>query len=107
VHALLIEAAGRVEGVEPEPAPWVFQRSLNDFHITYEICCVTKRSHDQLLLYSRLHAEIQDAFARAGVEILSPAYSSLRDANAQVLPREPQGPRAEPGAFRVRREREG
>ena len=102
VHGLLIEAAGRVEGVEREPEPWVFQRSINDYHITYEICCVTRESHQQLLLYSRLHEEIQDAFARAGVEILSPAYSSLRDANAPVLPDEPKGPRAEPGGFRIR-----
>ena len=102
VHALLIEAAGRVEGIERERAPWVFQRSLNDYHITYEICCVTRESHQQLRLYSRLHEEIQDAFARAGVEILSPAYHALRDANAPVLPEEPTGPRAEPGGFRVR-----
>jgi small-conductance mechanosensitive channel len=102
VHGLLIEAAKRVEGVEGEPEPWVFQRSLNDYHITYEICCVTKRSHEQLLLYSRLHEEIQDSFARAGVEILSPAYAALRDANAVVLPKEPEGPRAAPGGFRVR-----
>lgn len=102
VHQLLIEAASRVEGVEREPVPWVFQRSLNDFHITYEICCKTKNSFDQLLLYSRLHGEIQDAFARAGVEILSPAFSNLRDANADVLPKEPAGPRSAPGGFRMR-----
>ena len=102
VHALLIEAAGRVEGIEREREPWVFQRSLNDYHITYEICCVTKESHEQLRLYSRLHEEIQDAFARAGVEILSPAFNALRDANAPVLPGEPKGPRAAPGGFRVR-----
>jgi small-conductance mechanosensitive channel len=102
VHALLIEAAGRVEGVEREREPWVFQRSLNDFHITYEICCLTKETHEQLRLYSRLHEEIQDAFARAGVEILSPAFNALRDANAPELPREPKGPRAAPGGFRVR-----
>ena len=102
VHSLLIEAATRVEGVEREPVPWVFQRSLNDYHITYEICCVTRRSHEQLLLYTRLHQEIQDAFSRAGVEILSPMYNALRDANAQVLPREPAGPREAPGGFRVR-----
>ena len=67
---------------------------------------MTKDSHRQLLLYSRLHAEIQDAFARAGVEILSPAYNALRDANAPVLPNEPKGPRAEPGGFRVRPSRD-
>ncbi len=101
VHALLVEAALRVNGVEREPAPWVLQRSLNDYYPTYELCCVTRDSHAQLRLYSDLHAEIQDAFSRAGVEILSPAYHAIRDANAQVLPQEPAGPREAPGAFRV------
>jgi len=102
VHALLIEAAGRVAGIEPAPAPFVLQRSLNDYHITYEICCVTRRSHEQLLLYSQLHQEVQDAFARAGVEILSPMFNNLRDANAPALPKEPAGPRPEPSGFRIR-----
>jgi len=102
VHALLVEAAGRVEGVEATPAPWVFQRSLNDYHVTYELNCVTHLSHPQLRLYSDLHREIQDAFARAGIEILSPLYHAMRDANAPVLPEEPAGPRPEPGGFRVR-----
>lgn len=102
VHALLIEAAGRVEGVEHVPEPWVFQRSLNDSHVSYELNCVTHQSHPQLRLYSDLHAAIQDAFSRAGVEILSPAYHALRDANAAVLPDAPAGPRSGPGGFRVR-----
>ena len=102
VHALLIEAALRVEGVEKVPKPWVFQRSLNDFHISYELNCITHQSHPQLRLYSDLHAEIQDAFSRAGVEILSPGYHAVRDANAAVLPDTPKGPRPEPGGFRVK-----
>ncbi len=107
VHALLVEAALRVKGIEREPAPWVLQRSLNDYYPTYELCCVTKDSHSQLGLYSDLHAAIQDAFSRAGVEIVSPAYHAIRDANAQVLPQEPAGPREAPGAFRVERSRPG
>lgn len=101
VHALLIEAAGRVGGIEKEPAPWVLQRSLDDNYPTYELCCVTRDSHAQLRLYSDLHAEIQDAFSRAGVEILSPAYHAIRDANAPVLPKEPAGPRRERRGFRL------
>jgi small-conductance mechanosensitive channel len=102
VHRLLLEAAGRVEGIEPEPEPFVLQRALNDYTISYELNCMTRRSHEMRPLYSRLHEEIQDAFARAGVEILSPAYVALRDANAPVLPQEPPGPRPEPGGFRVK-----
>src|SRR5262249_19233930 len=101
VHALLLEAAGRVEGIEPEPTPFVLQRALNDHHITYEINCTTRLADQMRPLYSRLHEEIQDAFARAGVEILSPAYTALRDANAPVLPEEPQGPRKARGGFRI------
>jgi small-conductance mechanosensitive channel len=103
VHALLAEAALRVEGVEKEPPPRVLQRSLDDHYPTYELTCVTHDSHAQLRLYSDLHAEIQDAFSRAGVEILSPAYHAIRDANAPVLPREPAGPREAPGGFRIAR----
>jgi len=102
VHALLVEAAGKVEGIEKEPEPWVFQRALNDSHVSYELNAVTRDAGAQVSLYSALHQEIQDAFARGGVEILSPAYHALRDANAPVLPSEPGGPRAEPGGFRTR-----
>lgn len=102
VHALLIAAALSVEGVEKSPEPKVFQRSLDDYYVAYELTCVTHLSHPQLRLYSDLHAAIQDEFNRAGVEILSPAYHAIRDANAIVLPAEPKGPRAEPGAFRIR-----
>ncbi len=102
VHALLVEAAGRVAGVERDPAPWVYQRALHDHAVAYELNAVTKDSHAQLRLYSDLHAEIQDAFSRAGVEILSPAYHALRDANAAVLPDSPEGPRPEPSGFRIR-----
>jgi len=101
VHALLAEAAGKVEGIEADPPPRVFQRALNDSNVAYELTCTTRESHAQLALYSRLHEEIQDAFARAGIEILSPAYHAVRDANAPVLPDEPKGPRAKPGRFRV------
>lgn len=103
VHALLVEAGTRVDGIEREPAPWVYQRSLNDFHISYELNCVTRLSHPQLRLYSDLHQEIQDAFARAGIEILSPGYHAIRDANSAVLPAEPSGPRPPDWGFRVGR----
>jgi hypothetical protein len=36
--------------------------------------------------YSSLHANIQDAFNSAGVEIMSAHYSSLRDGNEVTIP---------------------
>ncbi|MBK6395613.1 MAG: mechanosensitive ion channel [Betaproteobacteria bacterium] len=39
VHAMLIEAAKRVEGVLDTPPPTVFQTSLDDFYVQYRLVC--------------------------------------------------------------------
>ena len=105
VHALLVEAAERVEGIEHDPKPFVYQRALNDYSVTYELNATTRDSHSQRRLYSELHAAIQDVFNEAGVEILSPAFTALRDGNAPVMPEAPKGQRRAPGAFRIRPDR--
>ena len=43
VHDLLVSAALRTEGVLAEPAPFVLETSLNDFHISYELNAYTDR----------------------------------------------------------------
>lgn len=43
VHELLIAAALDTPGVLKEPAPFVLQTSLNDFHVSYEINAYTDR----------------------------------------------------------------
>lgn len=37
-------------------------------------------------IYSELHQNIQDRCAVAGIEILSPAYTSVRDGNPSTIP---------------------
>jgi hypothetical protein len=37
-------------------------------------------------IYSQLHANIQDGFNEAGVEILSPHYRAARDGNMVTTP---------------------
>ena len=37
-------------------------------------------------IYAALHAKIQDAFDAAGVEIMSPHFTSLRDGNTIAIP---------------------
>jgi small-conductance mechanosensitive channel len=102
VHELLIAAAARTEGVLVEPAPYVLQRALDDSYVEYQVNAAVDpgRAAEQPLLYSRLHAAIQDAFAGAGVEILSPSYHAVRDGNADTLPAE-RRPDARPRAFRI------
>jgi small-conductance mechanosensitive channel len=102
VHELLMSAARRTEGVLAEPAPYVLQRALDDSYVEYQVNAAVDPLHaaEQPLLYSRLHAAIQDAFAQAGVEILSPSYHAVRDGNAETVPAE-RRPEGTPRAFRV------
>lgn len=86
VHQLLSIAARRTEHVLEQPAPFVLQTSLNDFYVSYELNAFTDRPDQMALTYSRLHANIQDAFNEAGVEIMSPHYSALRAGNATAIP---------------------
>ncbi len=85
VHDLLIAAALATEHVLPEPGPFVLQTGLNDFHISYELNAYTRMPSRKVLIYSLLHQNIQDVFDRAGVEILSPGYTSLRDGSSSTV----------------------
>lgn len=102
VHELLKQAALATPGVLREPAPFVLQTSLNDFHVSYEINAYTDRPNEMAQIYSDLHANIQDQFHAAGVEILSPAYTALRDGNETAIPEAERQPQTPPRAFRVR-----
>ncbi|RSK44817.1 mechanosensitive ion channel family protein [Hymenobacter perfusus] len=78
VHELLLAAARATEGVEAAPAPFVLQTSLDDFYVAYQLNAYTRLPHRQAGLYSLLHQHIQDEFARAGIEIMSPHYRATR-----------------------------
>ena len=76
VHALLIEAAKRTDGVSHDPAPQVFQTALNDWYPVYRLVCQAgpAEPRPRALLLSALHANIQDVFNEYGVQIMSPQY---------------------------------
>lgn len=76
VHAMLIEAAQRTEGVLQDPAPVVFQTALSDWYPEYRLVCqaVPEEPRPRALLLSALHANIQDVFNTYGVQIMSPQY---------------------------------
>jgi len=86
VHEAMKEAARRTEGVLSEPEPFVLQTALGDYAVTYELNAYTDQPARMLALCSSLHENLQDALAEAGIEILSPAYHSLRDGNASTIP---------------------
>ncbi len=101
VHELLLAAAGRTEHVLKEPVPFVLQKSLDDFHVSYELNAVTDQPNMMAQIYSHLHQNIQDAFNEAGVEIMSPHYGAMRDGNQVTIPGEYLPPTYEAPSFRV------
>jgi len=78
VHELMINAAQATENILKEPAPFVLQTSLNDYHISYQINAYTRNPEIQSRIYSELNQNIQNKFKEAGVEILSPMFNAVR-----------------------------
>jgi small-conductance mechanosensitive channel len=101
IHQLLVDAALATPGVVREPPPFVWQTALNDFYVTYEINVYTDSPRDMPDIYAALLARIQDSFYEAGVEIMSPHYTSIRDGNTVAIPEPFRAPGYRAPAFRV------
>lgn len=101
VHELLIAAALATEYILKEPKPFVYQTSLDDFYVSYELNAYTDKPSQMARIYSNLHQNIQDSFNDAGVEIMSPHYSSMRDGNPIAIPEEYLPKSYQAPAFRV------
>lgn len=101
VHELLIAAALKTPGILATPKPFVLQTSLDDFYISYEINGFTDEPNRMAAIYGELHQNIQDEFARGGVEIMSPHYAALRDGNTVAIPAEHLSKDYRAPAFRV------
>lgn len=102
VHAMLLRAAARTTGLLKDPAPFVRQRALGDFAITYQINGYTRDVDHMIATYHDLHKHIQDEFNEYGVEIMTPHYEVDRSQPA-VVPKDrwyapPAIPKGQPGA---------
>jgi small-conductance mechanosensitive channel len=86
VHEVLTAAAKATSQIVSEPRPFVLQTSLNDFHVSYQLNAYTNRPDLMPAIYSELHQNIQDYCNQAGIEILSPGFSALRDGNHTTIP---------------------
>ena len=84
VHELLLLAADRTPGIREKPEPKVIQTELSDFYAAYELRFVPADVTTKGAVLSKLHQSIQDAFAEAGVQIMSPNF--VAQPEALVLP---------------------
>jgi small-conductance mechanosensitive channel len=87
VEAMLTLAADRTPGLLKEPAPFVLQKALGDFCVTYEINVYCDTPQTMARLYTELHRNILDVFNEYGVQIMTPAYERDPD-QPKVVPRE-------------------
>jgi len=103
VHKLLIDSAKATENILELPEPFVFQKSLDDFYVSYELNAYTEKPSIMAKIYSDLHQNIQEKFNEAGVEIMSPHYAQIRDGNRVTIPGQylPEG--YEPEGIRIMR----
>ena len=74
VEAMLLEAAARSPGVLREPKPFVLQKMLGDFAVTYELNGYCDQPQAMGRVYTQLHQNILDLFNEYGVQIMTPAY---------------------------------
>lgn len=88
VHEVLIDAALSTEHISQDPKPFVFQTSLDDFYVSYEINAFTDQPNKMALIYSNLHQNIQDKCNQNGLEILSPHYQVNRSGEESTIPKE-------------------
>jgi len=87
VEAMLLEAAARTPDLLREPHPFVWQKSLGDFCVTYEINAYCSDPRNMFRLYTELHRNILDLFNEYGVQIMTPAYEGDPE-QPKVVPRE-------------------
>ena len=74
VEAILLEAADRTDGLLKKPAPFVLQKALTDFSVTYEINVYCDDDSGIARKYTALHRNIQDVFNENNVQIMTPNY---------------------------------
>jgi small-conductance mechanosensitive channel len=86
VEAMLLEAAARSPGVLREPKPFILQKTLGVFAVTYELNAYSDQPHEMGKVYTQLHQNILDVFNEYGVQIMTPAYEG-DPGTAKVVPR--------------------
>jgi small-conductance mechanosensitive channel len=86
VEAMLRVAAERTPGLLKEPPPFVLQKSLGDFAVTYELNVYCDNPQAMGRLYTALHQNILDVFNEYGIQIMTPAYEG-DPAQPKVVPK--------------------
>jgi small-conductance mechanosensitive channel len=74
VETMLLQAAERTAGILKEPKPFVLQKSLTNFSVSYELNAYCGDAKQMMALYNELHRNIQDVFNEHDIQIMTPSY---------------------------------
>ena len=88
VEAMLTEAAQRTQGLGGEPRPFVFEKQLGEFAVTYELNVYCTNVNAMRALYAALHRNVLDVFNEHGVQIMTPAYEGDPEQPKVVAPKD-------------------
>jgi small-conductance mechanosensitive channel len=88
VEAMLIAAADRTPGLAQAPRPFVLEKALGDFAITYELNVYCTNVQAMARLYAELHRNVLDVFNEHGVQIMTPAYEGDPEQPKVVAPKD-------------------
>lgn len=102
VHELLLRAAEGTPYIQQSPSPFVLQTALNDYNISYDLNVYTRDPVRMLEIFSALHANIQEQFSAAGIEIMSPSYYAIRNGSSAAIPSPEGTARREAPPFRIK-----
>lgn len=101
VHGELLRAAKMTGYILEQPEPFILQKSLDDFYVSYELNAYTDKPHLMSDIYSQIHQNIQDCFNEKGIEIMSPHYAAARDGNQSTIPDDYLPSDYTPPSFRI------
>jgi small-conductance mechanosensitive channel len=101
VHKLLIEGASRTKHIMTEPAPKVLEQAFGNYSVEYHLRAWTNTSEGIFDTHADLRRNILDAFAEAGIEIMTPTILSHRDASEVAVPTEQFPRRPQPRGIRI------
>lgn len=78
IHEVLINAAQQTQHINKDKEPYVFQNTLDQFYVTYQINVYTHEPDKMFFIHTELLQNIQDGFAEAGIDMNLPTQISIK-----------------------------
>lgn len=77
IHEVLIAAAKKNSYINPNKEPFVLQKTLDEYYVTYQINMFTLQPEKMYFIHTELLQHIQDGFKEAGLDLHLPAQISI------------------------------